>query len=76
MTVYQYKGFYVSVRHYSTEELVKIDEDLPDTGSSQEAGFYWDEYDEMEDEANGAPCGPYSSEEAAKRAWVKTINRL
>jgi hypothetical protein len=73
MTIHEHKGHKVSVRHFSHEELCKIDECLPHTGASQEAGFYWDELDE--DGELGAPSGPYASEDEALAEYIKFADR-
>ena len=58
-----------SIRFYTTTELKKIDENLPETGASQEPGFYYDEVDDEEE--MGAPCGPHPTQEAAIEECVK-----
>ncbi len=70
MAIYNYKGYSFLVRHYTHEELVKIDEELPHTGASQEAGFYWDEVDDDGDPM-GAPSGPYATEDEAINEFKK-----
>lgn len=70
MTIHHYRGNAVIVRYYTHEELVKIDEKLPYTGASQDAGFFWDEIDGA-GVPNGAPSGPYASEEEALEQYKK-----
>lgn len=73
MTIKTYRGYSISTRHFSHEELVKIDEDLPATGASQEAGIY---YSEVQDgEEDGAPCGPYVSEDEAFDSYKEHVDR-
>lgn len=74
MTIHTYKGYQFLVRYYTHEELVKIDEDLPQTGASQEAGFYWDEID-IDNDPMGAPSGPYANEEEAIFEFKKIADR-
>lgn len=73
-TSHEYRGFFARVRFYTTEELKKIDETLPNTGASQKPGYFWDEFDG--EDVLGAPSGPYKTREAAVRSWKQGINRI
>lgn len=70
----KYRGCEANIRFYTQEELIKIDQALPETGASQEPGYY---HDDIEDgEESGTPCGPYSSETEAFAAWVAVIDMV
>ena len=63
----------IKARFFTTVELKKIDEDLPDAGQSQEPGFYWFEEGLLAGEIETGPCGPYKTEAEAlavgKEMW-------
>lgn len=54
--------FSVDVLYLTNEQVKVIDEDLPETGSSQESGWYWQETDGNE---FCSICGPYPTQQAA-----------
>jgi hypothetical protein len=56
-------GSRVEIRHFTQQEMERIDEDYPHPDSSIEAGWYWRELDEGN--PPGAPVGPFESEGAA-----------
>ena len=68
MTIFEHNGVQFSVRFYTHEELVKIDEVIGHTGASQEAGFYFDDVENGKE--FGAPAGPFANEAAARAAWI------
>lgn len=75
MAIVSHRGYRASIRFYSKEEIVKIDESLPNTGSSQEAGFYFDELDSDKSEI-GAPVGPFKSEIEATAVYIDFTNKI
>jgi hypothetical protein len=74
--IHYYKGFAVLCRYWTTAELKKIDETLPETGSSQAPGWYWDEIDSDDLVPCGAPCGPYASEIEARDKWLEMARKV